>query len=112
MAAPDYQQIARQFNFWENYRRSDAPVLKTELVAKFFRRFEYVEPPRNPDPDPRMRDLGPGQPLDRTQVAVPAHVLFLNSAMPGLADNAAQAVFWQGTKFLGSGGLGMVGLWE
>jgi hypothetical protein len=32
--------------------------------------------------------------------------------MPQLEDDPAQARYWRGTKFLGEGGVGMVGLWE
>jgi hypothetical protein len=110
------QRIADNVNYWMRYRNPNHNNLTAQQAHAYFRKFEYNEPPLGElqGADPEWRSLPPGQPLERPQPRDQnnRHRQFLDKVMPQLMDDPAEAVFWEGTKFLGEGGAGMVGLWE
>ncbi|KAE9381091.1 kinase-like protein [Stipitochalara longipes BDJ] len=100
MAARYWETITAEVNYWARYRSPDP----ANYVDKFpgnvqlnFRRHNYVPAQ---DDELEARDLDP------------AHRQFLDKHMPQLQDNPAEAPYWKGTKYLGEGSFGQVGLWE
>ena len=112
------QQIVDNFNFWAKYRNQNAPNFDAQQIYDLLKA-PYVRPPP-PDPPIVSKFTGwPAAPGPRPpSPQIPAEQIqeqnFLSSHPPELASlqNATLAANWRGTKFLGRGGNGLVGLWE
>jgi hypothetical protein len=119
MSAQDIARITADVNYWNEYRDPDPNnyvPLTPQQVQAYYRRQNYVRPGLEAlqGAHPQYRPLGPGQPLARPPAREldPIRRQFLDKQIPQLMDDPAEAVHWQGTKFLGQGNFGQVGLWE
>ena len=119
MAGQAWNRILDDVNFWDKYRHPQPQLfvpLNVQQVQGWYRRYNYPGPgPVLGDP-PQPPVLGDGQPLERppAQDLDPIHRQFLDTPVHRLNDNPgnANAHYWTGTKYLGDGTFGQVGLWE
>lgn len=118
MAAQNFEIDINNFNFFAKYRHPNPSIYvdqNVQQVQAYYRLYNYQVPlAQLQGAAPQYRPLGPGRPLIRPPAydADPAHRQFLDSVMPKVMDDPAQAVHWKGTKWLGDGSYGQAGLWE
>ncbi|KAE9368345.1 kinase-like protein [Stipitochalara longipes BDJ] len=112
------QRAIDNCNFWETYRNANPQLLNAQQLSDQLK-INYVAPPDPPPPAvPQFAGWGAVAPPPDPAAPTPAeNVLreaFLKS-QPAELDTwqeAAQVANWRGTKLLGSGSGGLVGLWE
>jgi len=112
-------RIVEAVNFWTKYIHPDPEAFvpqPADRIHSWYRLSDYPGPGPTFGLPPQATILGPGQPLERPPGVdeVKAHRDFLDEPVPQLNKNPADplARHWVGTKFLGEGGCGKVGLWE
>ena len=118
MAAQNFQIDINYFNFFAKYRHPNPSIYvnkNAQQVQAYYRLHNYQVPlAQLQGAAPQYHPLGPGRPLIRPPAhdANPDHRQFLDSVVPKLMDDPAQAIHWKGTKWLGEGTYGRAGLWE
>jgi hypothetical protein len=118
MAAQNFEIDINSFYFFAKYRDPNLNIYvnkNAQQVQAYYRLHNYQVPlAQLQGGAPQYHSLGPGRPLIRPPAhdADPHHRQFLDSVVPKLMDDPAQAVHWKGTKWLGEGTYGRAGLWE
>lgn len=116
MAAQNFEIDIEYFNFFAKYRHPN-PIIyvdqNVQQVQAYYRFHNYQVPlAQLQGAAPQYHSLGPGRPLIRPPAHDADHRQFLESVVPKLMDDPAQAVHWKSTKWLGEGSYGQAGLWE
>lgn len=108
------QKLIDDINYFRDYRDPDLPVWTAQDVRDNYR----INPfPDHPVPVAAIPAF-PGWPDPQSAVRPPARPeresqqKFLDDSMQGITEDEADLVNWKGTRYLGGGGGGKVGLWE
>lgn len=109
MAQAITEEMLEEINHWRMYRDPNHIPLTIKDATKMYRTFPYTPPAALPPRAPRNITSDPS--IEPEQVTPISRVFqdFLNKTVAGIPGNPAH---WRGTKFLGSGGTAMAGLWE
>jgi hypothetical protein len=108
------QKLIDDINFFRKYRDPTLPDWNSQDVKDNYRVNLF---PDHPEPEAVIHQFPgwppPGQAMPPS--ASPerdSQKSFLDNPMPGLITSAEDQVNWRGTRYLGGGGGGKVGLWE
>jgi hypothetical protein len=110
----DPDKLLEDINFFRKRRNPRLKLWNGEWFNTYYRQGDYEYPDSSENSPVKVPFSGwptPKQPQAPEQLS-DAERDFINKTIHDITANDAEKAYWKGTKFLGSGGNGRVGLWE
>jgi hypothetical protein len=115
MAFPyDPKKLLEDINYFRKVRNPKLKSYDEDLLKKYFRKEDYEYPDYSKQPPANIPFPGwpaPGQ-IQQPEQLGDSGQDFLNQDILEITASNAERAHWKGTKYLGTGGNGRVGLWE